>query len=118
MSCLLVVVLRGAWKVSELGELKLEVDVVEVLKPLVASSDRRPTVRNWPARVQKPHPALILVQFSRYRLELLAQAVVLTGRSRRFLLQLDDLGLQVLQVLLLALTERALSSAILSLALL
>lgn len=33
----LAVILRGAWKISEPGELELEVDAVEVLKALVAS---------------------------------------------------------------------------------
>lgn len=107
---------RGSGQSSKLGELELEAHVVEVIdggtaKGLGAGLRGR-------LGGDKCHPLLVVVELSSDALNLSTEHAVLMVGGFGSLLQLLDLGLKVLEVLLLPLSESTLGSAILSLALL
>jgi hypothetical protein len=98
------------------------VDVAEVVHGCRAESAlRRHPVLVRPARrrtAQRDDPLLVSLQLRQDSLELLAEGLLLLLRVVRHLLELGHLGLEIAEVLFLALAKRPLRRSVLGLALL
>lgn len=103
-----------AGETTEFGELKLEVDIVEVVDEKTA--ERRASLNGFAG--EQRHSLLILTQLDRHLVNLGTEGVVFIIRGFGQLLELLDFGFQILQVPFLALPERSLCGPILGLPLL
>lgn len=101
---------------AELGKFELEVDVAEVVDGSIAEGDL--LTGNGLGICHQGDSRLVLIEFGCHPINLGTQPAVLVVGGLGCLLQLFDLGLEVLEMPLLALSESTLCRSVLSLALL